>query len=43
LHDRIRYKLLEDYNWQIDRLSPWQFKKYNCKPAPLKSSGFFML
>ena len=22
LHDRIRYKLLEDYNWQIDRLSP---------------------
>lgn len=22
LHDRIRYKLLSDYNWQIDRLSP---------------------
>ena len=22
LHDRIRYKLLEDYNWQIDRLAP---------------------
>ncbi len=22
LHDRIRYKLLEDYNWKIDRLSP---------------------
>tara|TARA_R110000868_G_scaffold15629_13_gene71074 strand:+ start:4557 stop:5204 length:648 start_codon:yes stop_codon:yes gene_type:complete len=22
LHDRIRYKLQEDYNWQIDRLSP---------------------
>lgn len=22
LHDRIRYKLLPDYNWQIDRLSP---------------------
>lgn len=24
LHDRIRYQLLEDYNWQIDRLSPWE-------------------
>lgn len=22
LHDRIRYKLLEDYNWKIERLSP---------------------
>lgn len=22
LHDRIRYKLQEDYNWQIDRLAP---------------------
>ena len=22
LHDRIRYKLQEDYNWMIDRLSP---------------------
>ena len=22
LHDRIRYKLLEDFNWKIDRLSP---------------------
>jgi pyridoxamine 5'-phosphate oxidase len=22
LHDRIRYKLQADYNWQIDRLSP---------------------
>ena len=22
LHDRIRYKLLPDYNWQINRLSP---------------------
>lgn len=22
LHDRIRYKLLADYNWQIDRLAP---------------------
>jgi pyridoxamine 5'-phosphate oxidase len=22
LHDRIRYKLQEDYNWKIDRLSP---------------------
>ncbi|XCF04989.1 pyridoxamine 5'-phosphate oxidase [Tamlana crocina] len=22
LHDRIRYKLLEDFNWQIDRLAP---------------------
>ncbi|MBU3822994.1 pyridoxamine 5'-phosphate oxidase [Flavobacteriaceae bacterium XHP0103] len=22
LHDRIRYKLLEDYNWLINRLSP---------------------
>ncbi len=22
LHDRIRYKLQEDYNWQINRLSP---------------------
>jgi len=22
LHDRIRYKLLEDYSWQINRLSP---------------------
>ncbi|MFL1013555.1 pyridoxamine 5'-phosphate oxidase [Flavisericum labens] len=22
LHDRLRYKLLEDYNWQIDRLAP---------------------
>lgn len=22
LHDRIRYKLQPDYNWQIDRLSP---------------------
>ncbi|MBF6640887.1 pyridoxamine 5'-phosphate oxidase [Flavobacterium sp. J49] len=22
LHDRIRYRLLADYNWQIDRLSP---------------------
>ncbi len=22
LHDRIRYKLQEDYTWQIDRLSP---------------------
>lgn len=22
LHDRIRYKLLEDYNWKIQRLSP---------------------
>ncbi|WP_296316815.1 pyridoxamine 5'-phosphate oxidase [Winogradskyella sp. UBA3174] len=22
LHDRIRYKLLKDYNWQIDRLAP---------------------
>lgn len=22
LHDRIRYKLLEGYNWKIDRLSP---------------------
>ncbi|WP_347926397.1 pyridoxamine 5'-phosphate oxidase [Pontimicrobium sp. SW4] len=22
LHDRIRYKLLEDYNWKIDRLAP---------------------
>jgi len=22
LHDRIRYKLQDDYNWQIDRLSP---------------------
>lgn len=22
LHDRIRYKLSEDYSWQIDRLSP---------------------
>ena len=22
LHDRIRYRLLDDYNWQIDRLSP---------------------
>ena len=22
LHDRIRYKLLDDFNWKIDRLSP---------------------
>ncbi|AXT20189.1 pyridoxamine 5'-phosphate oxidase [Flavobacteriaceae bacterium AU392] len=22
LHDRLRYKLLEDYNWKIDRLAP---------------------
>ncbi|ESU25284.1 pyridoxamine 5'-phosphate oxidase [Flavobacterium limnosediminis JC2902] len=22
LHDRIRYQLLEDYNWKIERLSP---------------------
>lgn len=22
LHDRIRYKLLEDFNWKIERLSP---------------------
>ena len=22
LHDRIRYKLQEDFNWEIDRLSP---------------------
>jgi pyridoxamine 5'-phosphate oxidase len=22
LHDRIRYQLLDDYNWKIDRLSP---------------------
>ena len=22
LHDRIRYRLQEDFNWQIDRLSP---------------------
>ena len=22
LHDRIRYKLREDYNWQMDRLAP---------------------
>ena len=22
LHDRIRYTLLEDFNWQKDRLSP---------------------
>ena len=22
LHDRIRYQLLEDYNWKIERLAP---------------------